>query len=69
LRALVRQVLPNVMFRVEIAGGRLIRAHVAHEARGVLSRLVPGDQVIVELSSSDHGECRILGRPKDVRGR
>ncbi len=65
----MRQVLPNVMFRVEIAGGRLIRAHVAHEARGVLTRLVPGDQVIVELSESDHGECRILGRPKDVRGR
>ncbi len=69
MRAVVRQVLPNAMFRVEIEGGRQIRAHVAHGARGVLTRLVPGDQVMVELSQSDHGECRILGRPKDVRGR
>jgi translation initiation factor IF-1 len=69
IRAVVRHVLPNVMFRVEIAGGRLIRAHVAHEARGVITRLVPGDQVIVQLSETDHGECRILGRPRDARGR
>ena len=68
-RAVVRRVLPNAMFQVEVEGGRLLRAHVAHDARGFLTRLVPGDEVLVEVSPSDLGESRIMGRPRGVRGR
>jgi translation initiation factor IF-1 len=57
------------MYRVEIEGGRLLRAHVAGEARAFLTRLVPGDEVLVEVSALDAGECRIVGRPRDARGR
>lgn len=69
LRAVVRQVLPNAMFRVEIEGARLLRAHLAGDARAHLTRLVPGDEVLVEESPYDGGECRIVGRPRGARGR
>lgn len=69
LRAVVRQVLPNAMFRVEIEGARFCRAHLAGDARAQLTRLVPGDEVLVEPSPYDGGECRIVGRPRGARGR
>jgi len=57
------------MFRVEVPGGRLLRAHVAREARAVLTRLVAGDEVTVEATPTDPGEVRIVGRPRGARGR
>lgn len=69
VRAFVRQVLPNAMYRVEIEGGRHLRAHVAGDARALLTRLVAGDEVLVETSPLDAGECRIVGRPTGARGR
>ena len=67
--ATVRQVLPNRMFRVEVELGRLLRAHLSGESRALMTRLVPGDEVLVELSPADVGECRIVGRPRGARGR
>ena len=67
--AVVREVLPNAMFRIEVRGGRLLRAHVARDARAVLTRLVAGDVVLVEATPSDPGEWRIVGRPPGVRAR
>ena len=69
VRATVRQILPNAMFRVEVAGARLLRAHLSGDARALLTRLVPGDEVLVEVSLRDEAECRIVGRPRGVRGR
>ena len=67
--AVVRQVLPNAMFRVEVRGGRLLRAHVARGARAVVTRLVAGDEVLVEATPTDPGEWRIVGRPPGARAR
>ncbi len=67
--AIVRQVLPNAMYRVELTGGRALDAHLAGDARALLTRLVPGDQVEVEVSPVDTGICRIVGRPRGTRGR
>lgn len=67
--AIVRQVLPNAMYRVELSGGRALDAHLAGDARALLTRLVPGDQVEVEVSLVDTGICRIIGRPRGTRGR
>ncbi|MCE9636129.1 MAG: translation initiation factor IF-1 [Planctomycetes bacterium] len=57
------------MFRVETSGSRLLRAHLSGDARALLTRLVPGDVVLVEVSPRDDAECRIVGRPRGVRGR
>ena len=69
VRATVRQVLPNRMFCVETEGARLLRAHLTGDSRALLTRLVPGDEVLVELSQADGRECRIVGRPEGARGR
>jgi translation initiation factor IF-1 len=67
--ATVRQPLPNAMYRVELDDGRCLTAHVAGPARALLTRLVAGDRVEVEVSPFDGGECRIVGRSPGSRGR
>jgi translation initiation factor IF-1 len=67
--AVVRERLPNSMYQVELEGGRRLVAHLAGDARALLTRLVVGDQVLVEVSPTDRGECRILGRVPGTRGR
>ena len=67
--AVVRERLPNSMYLVELEGGGRRTAHLAGDARALLTRLVAGDQVIVELSPTDRGSCRIIGRATGTRGR
>jgi translation initiation factor IF-1 len=67
--AVVRGRLPNSMFEVELEGGERRTAHLAGDARAVLTRLSAGDQVLVETSRIDDGECRIVGRAPGTRGR
>jgi translation initiation factor IF-1 len=54
--------LPNALYRVELAsnGRPQVTAHAAGEA-GLL-RLLPGEPVVVELSSYDPARGRIVGR-------
>ena len=54
--------LPNALYRVELAsnGRPQVTAHAAGEA-GLL-RLLPGEAVVVELSTYDPARGRIVGR-------
>jgi len=54
--------LPNALYRVELAsnGRPQVTAHAAGEA-GLL-RLLPGESVVVELSTYDPARGRIVGR-------
>jgi translation initiation factor IF-1 len=67
--AIVRQCLPNAMYRVELPGGSLLTAHVTGDARAKMSRLIVGDEVLVEVTPLDRGVGRILGRRPGTRGR
>jgi translation initiation factor IF-1 len=60
--ARVVEALPNALYRVALAsGGRAeITAHV--EGRSGLLRVLPGDEVLVELSPLDGTRGRIVGR-------
>ncbi len=62
LRGRVLEPLPNSLFRVELEGGNKVVAHAAGRARLASVRLLPGDRVLVELSTTDPGRGRILAR-------
>lgn len=58
----VRELLPNALYRVELASGARpsVTAHLAGGAASV--RLRPGDAVIVEIAPYDAGRGRIVRR-------
>lgn len=56
--------LPNAMFRVELANGHKVLAHVSGKIRMNFIRILPGDRVMVELSPYDLTRGRIVYRYK-----
>jgi translation initiation factor IF-1 len=60
----VLEPLPNAMFRVELANGHQILAHVSGKIRMHFIRILPGDRVTVELSPYDLTRGRITYRFK-----
>jgi translation initiation factor IF-1 len=56
----VVEVLPNRMYRVELANGHRLLAFVAGKAKSVFARLSPGDHVRLELSPYDLSVGRII---------
>jgi translation initiation factor IF-1 len=58
----VIEVLPNAAFRVRLADGHLVTAHVAGTMRPHYVRLVPGDRVEVEVTRYDTTRARIVAR-------
>lgn len=62
--AVVREALPNAMFRCELegGGGHQILAHVAGRMRLHFIRILPGDRVEVEMSPYDLTKGRIVYR-------
>jgi translation initiation factor IF-1 len=56
--------LPNAMFRVELANGHKVLAHVSGKIRMNYIRILPGDRVLVELSPYDLSHGRITYRYK-----
>lgn len=62
LQAKVVEALPNAMFRVELEKGHKILAHVSGKMRMNFIRILPGDQVTVEMSPYDLTRGRIVLR-------
>lgn len=62
LQAKVVEALPNAMFRVELENGHKILAHVSGKMRMNFIRILPGDQVTVEMSPYDLTRGRIVLR-------
>lgn len=61
----VRETLPNAMFRVELEeGGHVVLAHVSGKMRMHYIRILPGDKVTLELSPYDLTRGRIVLRHK-----
>ena len=55
-------VLPNTMFRVELANGHLVLAHISGKMRKHYIKILPGDRVLVELSPYDLTRGRVTYR-------
>jgi len=64
VEGIVREALPNTMFRVELEDGRRVLAHIGGKMRKHFIRILPGDKVIVELSIYDLDRGRITYRYK-----
>lgn len=62
LQAKVIEALPNAMFRVELENGHKVLAHVSGKMRMNFIRILPGDQVTVEMSPYDLNRGRIVLR-------
>jgi len=51
--AVVKEALPNAVFRLELENGHKVVAHVSGKMRMHFIRILPGDIVTVELSPYD----------------
>ena len=58
----VIEALPNAMFRVKLENGHEIICHVSGKIRMHYIRILPGDQVTVEMSPYDLTKGRITYR-------
>lgn len=61
---IVRENLPNDMFRVEVEGGHIVLGHASGRMRMNGIRMIPGDKVSMELSPYDLTRGRIVLRYK-----
>lgn len=64
VEGIVKESLPNTMFRVELKNGHLILAHLSGKMRKHYIRIVPGDKVRVALSPYDLTRGRIIYRER-----
>ncbi|HFB68568.1 MAG TPA: translation initiation factor IF-1 [Calditrichae bacterium] len=64
LDGVIKETLPNAMFRVELETGHEILAHVSGKMRMHFIKILPGDKVKVELSPYDLTRGRIVYRYK-----
>ena len=62
VEAVVKESLPNAVFRVQLENGHIVTAHVSGKMRMHFIRILPGDKVTVELSPYDLEKGRIVYR-------
>ncbi len=64
VNGVVKEPLPNAMFKVELENGHVVLAHISGKMRMHNIRILPGDRVTVELSPYDLNRGRITYRFK-----
>lgn len=64
VEGIVREALPNTVFKVELPNGHVITAHISGKLRMNFIRILPGDKVTVEMSPYDLTKGRITWRSK-----
>ncbi len=64
IEGVVREPLPNAMFRVELDNGHMVLAHISGKMRMHFIRILPGDRVKLEISPYDLTRGRITYRAK-----
>ncbi len=64
VEGVVKELLPNTMFKVELENGHTVLAHISGKMRLNFIRILPGDAVILEMSPYDLTKGRIVFRQK-----
>jgi translation initiation factor IF-1 len=65
MTTVIGEILPG-LFRVEMPNGHQLQAHLSREARLILTRILPGEKVMVQLSPFDLSRGRILTRRENI---
>lgn len=60
----VTECLPNTLFRVKLANGRIVLCHLSGKMRIHFIRIMPGDRVKLEMTPYDATKGRITYRTK-----
>ena len=64
MQGVVKETLPNTMFRVELENGHVVTAHISGRMRKHYIRILTGDTVTVEMTPYDLTKGRIPYRNK-----
>lgn len=59
-------VLPGTMFKVQLANGHVVLAHISGKLRKNFIKIAAGDSVKMEMSPYDLEKARITYRMKDT---
>ena len=62
MQGVVKETLPNTIFRVELENGHNITAHISGKMRKHYIRILTGDTVTVEMTPYDLSKGRIIFR-------
>ena len=60
----VKESLPNTLFRVELTGGEIVLCHLSGKMRMNFIKILPGDRVRLEMTPYDKTKGRITYRYK-----
>ena len=58
----VVETLPGTMFRVKLANGKIVLAHISGKMRLNFIKILPGDRVRLEITPYDLSKARITYR-------
>ena len=64
VEGIVKELLPNTLFRVELDNGHRILAHISGKMRMHFIRILRGDKVTIEMTPYDLSKGRIVYREK-----
>ena len=62
MKGVVKETLPNTIFRVELENGHTITAHISGKMRKHYIRILTGDSVTIEMTPYDLTKGRIIFR-------
>lgn len=62
VEGVVVDALPNATFKVKLQNGHEVLAHISGKLRMHYIKILPGDEVRIELSTYDLGKGRITWR-------
>ena len=62
MNGVVKETLPNTIFRVKLENGHTITAHISGKMRKHYIRILTGDSVLVEMTPYDLSKGRIIFR-------
>lgn len=64
VEGIVKESLPNTLFRVELEDGNVVLCHLSGRMRMNFIKILPGDKVKIEMTPYDKGKGRIVYRGK-----